>query len=82
MKPFAANANRAAKPAKGASFTGLAEVIRERPEAVEPGSECETTLETVEKDGVIQKIIVRCRCGEITEIDCRYPDPEPVEPAS
>lgn len=31
-------------------------------------------IETVDVDGVVQKIKVFCRCGEIIEIDCGYPD--------
>lgn len=31
-------------------------------------------VESVDVDGVVQKIRVFCRCGEIIEIDCGYPD--------
>jgi|GEM_PF-1673453 hypothetical protein len=31
-------------------------------------------VETVDVDGVVQKIRVFCCCGEIIEIDCGYPD--------
>ena len=29
-------------------------------------------LETVVEEGVVKKIIVRCTCGEVIEIDCDY----------
>jgi hypothetical protein len=32
-------------------------------------------VETVMEEGVVKKIIVRCSCGAITEIDCRYDAP-------
>ncbi len=32
----------------------------------------EKTIETVEVDGVIQKIIVTCGCGEKIEVHCGY----------
>jgi hypothetical protein len=31
-----------------------------------------SSVETVVEEGVVKKIIVRCRCGEVTEIDCAY----------
>ncbi len=31
-----------------------------------------TTVETMEGNGRIEKIIVTCRCGEKIEIDCLY----------
>lgn len=33
---------------------------------------CAMDVKTVEKDGVVQKIIVTCSCGEVTEIECLY----------
>ena len=32
----------------------------------------QTRVETIEEDGFVVKIIVRCQCGEVTEIDCGY----------
>lgn len=29
-------------------------------------------VQTIDKDGIVQKIIVTCRCGEVIEIDCDY----------
>lgn len=34
----------------------------------------EKSVETVEEDGIITKIIVTCSCGEVTEIECEYGD--------
>lgn len=33
---------------------------------------CVKNVEVVEKDGVVEKIIVRCSCGEVTEVLCQY----------
>lgn len=35
---------------------------------------CEKDVELVVEQGVVHKIRVRCSCGEITEINCRYPE--------
>lgn len=35
---------------------------------------CEKDVELVVEQGVVKKIRVRCSCGEITEINCRYPE--------
>lgn len=31
-------------------------------------------LQTIDKEGVIEKIMVHCSCGETIEIDCCYAD--------
>lgn len=31
-----------------------------------------STVEYVEEEGVVKKIIVTCGCGKVTEIDCLY----------
>lgn len=32
-------------------------------------------VEVVRSEGVVSKIRVHCRCGEVTEIECDYLDP-------
>lgn len=32
----------------------------------------EPSVEIVKKDGVVEKIVVTCKCGEIIEINCDY----------
>lgn len=33
---------------------------------------CEITVEAVEEQGLVKKLMVQCSCGEMIEIDCRY----------
>ena len=35
---------------------------------------CEKDVELVVEQGVVRKIRVQCSCGEIIEINCRYPE--------
>lgn len=41
-------------------------------ETGEHQSSCEPSVQTVEEDGVVKRIIVTCSCGAVTEIDCQY----------
>jgi hypothetical protein len=47
--------------------------IDDRPApAPQPTRHSEATVETVEEEGVVRKIIVVCSCGERVEIHCGY----------
>ena len=37
-----------------------------------PEKHLSSSIEYVEDQGVVKKIIVTCKCGEVTEIDCLY----------
>jgi hypothetical protein len=65
--------------AKGSGFQPLGQALQRSVETEGKGSFAlagghEKKVETVEEEGVVKKIVVRCSCGEVTEIDCRYGD--------
>ena len=67
---------------KGTSFERLGVVLKrhsgENPVSGEDSKSAhsghEAKVETVVKEGVVEKIIVHCSCGSVTEIDCLYGD--------
>jgi len=81
-KSASGKAAKTSGPAKGSSFERLGLVLRrhsgektgsgEASKAPHGGHEAK--VETVVKEGVVEKIIVQCSCGSVTEIDCLYGD--------
>ncbi|MFO7724823.1 MAG: hypothetical protein R6V45_04660 [Oceanipulchritudo sp.] len=67
-------------PGKGSGFERLGAVLKRHwrentasgNDAKEAREDHEAKVETVVEEGVVQKIIVHCSCGSVTEIDCRY----------
>jgi hypothetical protein len=45
--------------------------VESEPEPV-AGAHRDKKIETVEADGVIQKIVITCGCGEVIEVHCGY----------
>ncbi len=71
--------NAGATAAKGSGFQPLGQALKQSVDSEGKGSfelaeGHEKKVETVEEEGVVKKIVVRCSCGEVMEIDCRYGD--------
>lgn len=81
-KSASGKAAKTTGPGKGSSFERLGVVLKRHSgentgsgeEAKGTHADHEAKVETVVKEGVVEKIIVHCSCGSVTEIDCLYGD--------
>lgn len=59
-------------PQEDSSVVRLPETRNSAAQAAAPAHQHEKKVETVEVDGVVQKIIITCGCGERIEVHCGY----------
>lgn len=77
LPPKSPAANAGGKSAKFVGYSaalrsGLKENVASASRGAAAGSSCAKSVEVVDKDGVVEKIVVRCSCGEVTEVLCQY----------
>lgn len=88
MRPLAEKSSgkqtaKTSGPSRGGGFERLTTVLKRESKGGDGACEhAESShqsgvpeVETIVEEGVVKKIIVRCSCGAVTEIDCRYDAP-------
>ena len=74
--------SKAAKAEKSAGFRSLisaqhnsdSEKVGQDGRSIGRGDSCEKDVEVICDKGIVKSIKVTCSCGEVTEIDCQYPE--------